>query len=886
MRPSSRIWAKSQRGNRSPVSLQQHVADLQRVAEHFSQFGWIPDDLKQDLNRVIRWHDLGKVLPFFQIVIVKNPQYSPREPFLNVPHALASLLLIPSEALPPSMLDRKILLSAVAYHHWRERYADILSRQGNVLHELAQWLMAHPQVWESLKKNIQEAFEESTDFGNDSLVQYFARNGAVYEVAPPPYRLYFAPIRETIPEEDIKRWILLAGWLQRVDHFASYMEEAEDNVQATHAWMEGMNSTALKENILLTLQKSVQNSVTLWQEDYAKKGSRVVVAPTGMGKTELGLLWAANNGKQMIYTLPLRVATEQIYQRVRGYVGTNRVGLLHGDADLFLLTMQRDAGAHEEEAFRVLDLARHFGYPYIIATGDQFFPYVLRPPGYERIYASFPHTALVMDEVQAYDPVASAMVVKYAEDVARMGGRVLVITATLPGYIQKALEERIRVYDPSLEVKDLFEDPNYRDRLNTLYRHRVKVVPWITETNSGEGRYPMLKDLTQQIVEEAQEGRKVLVVANTVKRARAWFQQIDELARGEGIPVDLLHSGFTQNDRREKEKAMASAFDYTEKGPRVLVATQVVEASLDLDADVLFTELAPMDALVQRMGRVFRRYRIQGDKIWNRAENREVIPDELPPDRSNVYVLVEEQALASGAGPVYDVDLLGITLGLVLGEDPEEIGAWMDKKRKRKADTWWKEWVKNLPEKESVWSEKDKHQRVVQLYDLLEKQGHRHIRQFEDTLGILDAGYMSDRRSEAHWHFRRISQVQGVPEDQQSCFVDAVKKFFKREEKHSYVRFKEEVLSKFVVSSYVGDEREELIDSVRKLLGEMKSEDARRLSRWIAGLWVLPGGYDQRVGFDKDKKSRPDSKMTEKRAGQEGGDSAGACEVRFYSGGG
>lgn len=79
----------------------------------------------------------------------------------------------------------------------------------------------------------------------------------------------------------------------------------------------------------------------------------------------------------------------------------------------------------------------------IVSTGDQFFPYALRPPGYEKIYATFSYSRLVIDEVQAYDPKAAAIIVKFIEDVVCMGGRFLLMTATLPKFIQESIKKSL-----------------------------------------------------------------------------------------------------------------------------------------------------------------------------------------------------------------------------------------------------------------------------------------------------------------------------------------------------------------------------------------------------------------------------------------------------------
>lgn len=70
---------------------------------------------------------------------------------------------------------------------------------------------------------------------------------------------------------------------------------------------------------------------------------------------------------------------------------------------------------------RVYELARQLSSPAILSTGDQFFPYALRPPSYEKIFAKLSYSRLIIDEIQAYDPKAAAIVVKFIEHIVQMG---------------------------------------------------------------------------------------------------------------------------------------------------------------------------------------------------------------------------------------------------------------------------------------------------------------------------------------------------------------------------------------------------------------------------------------------------------------------------------
>jgi CRISPR-associated endonuclease/helicase Cas3 len=104
------------------------------------------------------------------------------------------------------------------------------------------------------------------------------------------------------------------------------------------------------------------------------------------------------------------------------------------------------------------------------------------------------------------------------------------------------------------------------------------------------------------IINSYLEGKKILIVMNTVRRAQDVFRRLRTLMEENNYPPNdlmLIHSRFTFRDRRNLEKRI---FDY----PRIVVATQVIEVSLDIDYDILFTEACYLDSLVQRAGRINR----------------------------------------------------------------------------------------------------------------------------------------------------------------------------------------------------------------------------------------------------------------------------------------
>jgi len=161
------------------------------------------------------------------------------------------------------------------------------------------------------------------------------------------------------------------------------------------------------------------------------------------------------------------------------------------------------------------------------------------------------------------------------------------ISATLPRFLQKIIEGIV----PCKVMSPNKDSPTDREILNRK-RHIVRVAD------------QTLLDLLPEIEAAADAGLQVLVVCNHVRSAQSMAIALRERLGDDEAKVSLFHSRFNLRDRRSKEAILAA-----KKLPCVLVATQVVEVSLDISFDVGFFEAAPIDALAQRMGRVNRQGR-------------------------------------------------------------------------------------------------------------------------------------------------------------------------------------------------------------------------------------------------------------------------------------
>jgi len=803
----NKIYAKDK-----GITLSQHINDIKKNFDILSQYkninSIVTDEIKKCIECSIYLHDLGKVLPYFQIRYVKNKDYEPFDVNVNIYHSLFSVLWIHQDTLKGIVGDSnvKFILSAVAYHHWKETLERILRFGSDIFNDFKDKFSNDliTQMENNLKNEIKDIDSVANSIGfNKDMLDGLANGISFTDYVIPPYQLYWMPKRIEINENEKKKWILISGLLQRCDHFASFCEEEDHDYSIE---ISNIDSDIIKTNINKVIEAKIgdHNKKNLWQNSYIEKNKSaniVLIAPTGSGKTEFAFLWS--DGDKFFYTLPMRAAVEQIYERAKVVFSENKTAILHSDADVYLLGNNDDL-----EKLKTYEVARQLSYPAIIATGDQFFPYGLRPPGYERIYATFSYSRLIIDEVQAYDPKAAAIIVKFIEDITRLGGKFLLMTATLPEYIKKEIKERIGIntYSKIQEI-DLYNENKVK--YTTCIKHKLAFHLITNSTQDKNKKFNIPNNIIDEIIVYA-SNKRVLIILNTIRQAKDVYDRVVQKIKSTNFNFNdeniiLFHSQFTLDEKNEKRKKIEDLFNNPkpedEIEGKILIATQVVEASLDLDADILYTEIAPMDALVQRMGRVLRRYK-EGFAL----------PDDSEP---NVHVLVFEDGYESGNGKVYDKELIEKTLIVYDNYHDNNIKDIVDdyyKKNKFLIDKV-KIFETNQPketkrkktsDKETRYekltiklSEYNKYDLVKKLYDILDPGG-KYLIGFYTALDILDAGFMSDRKEEAQRIFREIFNVSVIEDNKEKEFKHCIKKFLNTEP-FNYTLFKKEIIGRFVI---------------------------------------------------------------------------------------
>lgn len=371
-----------------------------------------------------------------------------------------------------------------------------------------------------------------------------------------------------IPDSNAwKEYLLIKGLLNKFDYTVSAGYENAESAIDLH-----------EKKLVKNIEKFLNGKELRPAQKFMKMNrdkNLIVIAPTGSGKTEASLLWM--NGEKSFYTLPLKVSSNAIYLRIKENYEYKDVALLHSDAMAVYL---REYNGNEDIGEKY-ERSKMLSQPLTVCTVDQLFRFVYRALGTEIFAATLKYSKLVLDEIQAYEPRVIATIIYGLKMIQEMGGKFAIITATFPPVLKYFMEQYGLVEGKQYIFKD-FTGKEYQ--VEKYPRHKVEIRH--SEMNLDEIRL-------------RGKNRKVLVICNTVSKAQKLYKKL------EGENVWLLHSKYIRRDRAFLERKIMGFSESGESG--IWITTQIVEASLDIDFDILYTEMCTADSLLQRMGRCNRK---------------------------------------------------------------------------------------------------------------------------------------------------------------------------------------------------------------------------------------------------------------------------------------
>lgn len=523
-------------------TIEQHTDKLLECAEILYALGYIKSEqLYKDLLVACKNHDMGKMNSQFQIRIKRRSKYNYE---IEVPHAVLSIFFVNDSECS----DYTSVLFAVLYHHYHKESPMYVFRS---------------------ERQLIESFLTELDFQQDDYSIMRRKLTKVKKI-----------FQTNLNDKQKQYAVLLKGLLHKCDYSASANIPCEKKNDFLLESIEDWRSGKFQYN-------------TLQEFCIANRNENIMVtAPTGMGKTEAGLLWCGDN--KCFFVLPLKTAINAMYGRIKELAKDveveelykRRVALVHSDMKSYYL---KDANDKDTEYdFNYEELSRQFCLPVTVCTPDQIFDFVLKYPGYEYKLAISSYSKFIIDEIQMYSPDILAAIIYAIKMIHIMGGKVAVLTATLPPFVK---EELLKIFGDDVQLADFSTEG--------ILRHNVKVFDDKLKT-----------DDVIQIVNETNSDtvKKYLVVCNTVKTANRIYRELSE--SNIDAEINLFHANFIKKDRMKKEKDImkASEKELNEMNkPEIWISTSVVEASLDIDFDILITELSDLFSLFQRFGRTNRK---------------------------------------------------------------------------------------------------------------------------------------------------------------------------------------------------------------------------------------------------------------------------------------
>ena len=550
-------------------TLAQHNEELHIQKKKLIDLGYIDDDkIIELLEYSIEFHDIGKINSEFQVRVKENKKFDTSK---EVAHNILSIHFIDKKDYDDKN-DFESIAYAVFYHH----------RFGNGDNDSV-------RADENTKKIIENLLSKLEEKGIK-----------VIKKISPSLKL---------PNLHTDRNLKLLGLLMKCDHSASGGYEIE--------YPNDFLEEALS-NLLNKFKEKDKSADWNDMQKFCKENSDkniIAIADTGMGKTEGGFLWGGNN--KIFFVLPLRTAINAMYKRfdeviIKGENKEERVGLLHSNSLEYYLNNKKELviDDKDEKEMDILEYnkrGKHLSLPITICTPDQIFNFILKYKGYESKLATLSYSKIILDEMQMYDASLLAAVIFGITKIIEMGGKIAIVTATFPPIIEYFLNKYLMKNNKNV-IKDLdkseeiVEEPIFVKKKftnNEKIRHNIVLID--DEIGIEEILWQFRKNRNDN-----KKFNKILVICNTIKKAQEIYLKLKEEDDLKD-KINMLHSNFIREDREEKEKNILD-FGKTEfDGEGIWISTSLVEASLDIDFDYLFTELQDLNSLFQRFGRCNRK---------------------------------------------------------------------------------------------------------------------------------------------------------------------------------------------------------------------------------------------------------------------------------------
>jgi CRISPR-associated endonuclease/helicase Cas3 len=586
------LLAKSR--NNGGTDLLEHSRHVIQAIEHFAECLHFEDiDLARTAAAL---HDTGKAHTKFQAQLresdgekIWSSRFEKSQWNFIHRHEISSLLLI--SCFPQDQWDG--LIEMVSAHHKSVKddarmrgLLDLISEQGSesvLSYHLKEWEKWMPLAVDMLQKL---GFKAEMPEKSNLLSSW-------------EYTLDYLENRM-----HARSWSIPRGLMMSADHFASAM--------ASRTFTEVKKTFLIPD--LSPFEPRSKGGALFPLSDMRVSDARthtLLVAPTGAGKTNF--LMRRCQGRRVFYTLPFQASINAMWLRFREMLPQASIRMQHSASKIVLRSEDPDKF---EEEYPLHGLP---GASVKVLTPHQMATIIFGLPGFESVMLDLKGAAVILDEIHTYSEVSRSMVFEIVRVLLKLDCAIHIGTATMPTVMYAQIFEMLGGVETTYEVRLSPEQLATYDR-HLVYKHS----DW--------------SDTIGLMHDAMNANEKVLIVCNTVKKAQAIFDQLlDQFGEYSNM---LIHSRFRRKDRANKEKRLREEFEGMDGigiRPCWVVATQVVEVSLDISFDRMITACAPIDSLIQRFGRINRRRTTQALGIHKPVHVFAPVNDQRPYDKESVH---------------------------------------------------------------------------------------------------------------------------------------------------------------------------------------------------------------------------------------------------------
>lgn len=551
------ILAKSE----PAVSLEMHIQDCLDVLDNLELcFPNIPvpdrDLFWTVMKTIMIFHDAGKCHKEFQKMLygLTNKRFGQR-------HELYSIYFIENANLNPEIKDM-ITFGVIGHHKDLKSIFDFVSKNYKVNTNIVSFdeMNYANECTQKLLKN--KTWKILNTFGQTRISDVIPD---IYELSKRFFQNKYS-LEET---NDYLFHLMIAGMVKQSDHLASAgiktIEKTSD-----------ININFVYDYPLYNHQIKSSTSI----------GNVILTSPTGSGKTETSLLWLKNQLQnkgegRVFYVLPYTASINAMYERLdskfgRSINGNTFVGMIHGKLSNYLdRKFDDDNNYFRDKVKEIKEYFKTVVPPFKVLTPFQLLKHIFGLKGFEKGISEWVGGYFIFDEIHAYDCTTFAQIIVFLEFVSKhLSANVFVMTATLPTFLKLKIQNSLGTNSEIVADDSLYSQ---------FVRHKIKI-------ESG-----LLRESLDIINSDVNSGKKVLIVCNTILESQELYKSIQSNNKL------LLHGSFNAEDRSRIEQKLQN------EDIQVLVGTQAIEVSLDIDYDTIYSEPAPLDALIQRFGRVNRK---------------------------------------------------------------------------------------------------------------------------------------------------------------------------------------------------------------------------------------------------------------------------------------